>query len=124
MKELIIAIILFTLSFSKDWLGNHQNPNGKPFTLTYGMNWNQGKEPFLIDGAIEKKKYNDLRINITLPINSLFTLKYTYFNDYGYKLAENINNEHYHFSWADDVNNINHEFAHGRDNMWIHSIGG
>tara|TARA_B100000315_G_scaffold140686_1_gene129749 strand:+ start:460 stop:837 length:378 start_codon:yes stop_codon:yes gene_type:complete len=84
MKKLIIAIILCTLSFSKDWLANHQNPNGKPFTLTFGMNWEQWDRIRYTNDEKEYYTTDDGRIDITLPIHSLLTLKWSYFLDRGY----------------------------------------
>ena len=125
MKKLIIVIILSTLSFSKDWLEGHQNPNGKPFTLTFGMNLEQGEETKYIDGDKKVKMHKDGRINITLPIHSLFTIKYSYFNDNGYISAESIlTDNHNHNSWSNDHYIGHQNSAHGDNNIWISSIGG
>ena len=99
MKKLIIVIILSTLSFSKDWFEGHQNPNGKPFTLTFGMNWEQVEKTRYLNGQEDNYTKDDARIDITLPIHSLLTLNYSYFMDRGYTL----NNPSDYSAWVRSI---------------------
>ena len=61
------------------------------------------------------------RVNITLPISSLFTIKLSVFKDRGYTSAKSIWVDHNQY--ADELA-IAHQYAHDEDEEWIRSIGG
>ena len=124
MKNLILFLVLVTFSFSKDWLGGHQNPNGKPFTLTIGWYLEQGRSSLMQQLFLEPESGDvsiEGRLNVTLPISSLFTIKLAVFKDRGYESAESIRVDHNQY---DDELIISHYNAHGEDGIWIRSIGG
>ena len=112
MKNLILFLVLVTLSFPKDWLGGYQNPNGKPFTLTIGMNWERWDRQ--MNGKTGVDKYaNEARIDIKFPIHSLLTLKLSRFNDRGY------------YRYTTGTTSDGHPYIDlSSKNNWITSLGG
>ena len=77
MKTISIYIFVFLLSFleagTSDFFKNNENPNGKPFVLSLGLEKN----------IHSFKYYNESTFYLTLPLSNILTLKYRENVQYG-----------------------------------------